>query len=84
MAEYPYDTPIQDLVAVLVPPDPPGGELDGVTPEQVAAAEIAKHKEILSPDPVIVRLSAISDDLTAIRNVLVDIRHALEHRAPRN
>jgi hypothetical protein len=77
MAEYPYDTPIQDLIAVLVPPDPAGGELDGVTPEQVAAAEIAKHKEILSPDPVTVRLSAISDDLTTIRTVLLEIRDAL-------
>lgn len=81
MAEYPYDTPIEDLLAVTVPPDPPGGDLDGVTPEELAAAEIAKHKEVLEPDaPVTARLSMIHMELAGIRAVLMEILEALDKK----
>jgi len=56
--------------------------LDGVTREQLVAAQIAKHKEILQPDsaPVVVRLTAVESALRDIREVLDDILIVLQKK----
>jgi hypothetical protein len=56
--------------------------LDGVTREQLVAAQIAKHKEILQPDsaPVVVRLTAVESTLRDIREVLDDILVVLQKK----
>jgi hypothetical protein len=78
---YPDDTPVRDLLAVAEDPDPPFGMLDGVTPEELARARIAKHKEILTPpeEPPATRamLTAAAQDFTVVRNELAGIQDAL-------
>jgi hypothetical protein len=72
----------QDPAETPLPPDPdpPFGMLDGVTPEELARARIAKHKELLTPpaDPVALQLETLHGSLDGTRRVLVSILQVLQ------
>jgi hypothetical protein len=65
-------------------PDPPSGNLAGLTPEQLAADRIAKYREVLEPNPdetpVTRSLTVVTESLQAIRRELRELRRAIEHR----
>lgn len=80
--------PREAEVATPLPPDPDpsSASLDGVSLEQLGAARIAKHKELLTPpaDPVVPELAAMRASvdntrltLAAILAVLRQIRDRL-------
>jgi hypothetical protein len=71
---------VLDLLAVTVDPYPPVGMLDGVTPEQLARARIAKHKEILTPPeeaPPVLATNQVAGAVAGIDIRLLQIREEL-------
>ena len=77
---YPDNTPVLDLLAVAEDPDPPFGLMDGVTPEELARARIAKHKELLTPPeeaPPVLATNQVAGAVAGLDIRLLQIREEL-------
>jgi hypothetical protein len=53
---WPAETPLK-----MLEPAEHGDDLDGVTREQLVAAQIAKHKEMLAPNPVLMNKNVTAE-----------------------
>jgi hypothetical protein len=76
MADYNRDL-LREIAAIT---DTNLGEdnLAGVTRETLVEAEITKHKELLTPDTAPLSLHLASEQLTALAEILADIRDELD------